>query len=148
LPFFHGVIPWFISSLAARHGWSHGHAAPLNLVGLFLVAAGAACLIWILFMHLAKTPARVQLELTPRYLISDGPYRFSRNPMFLAVLVMWHGWAIYYGSASVLAACVVLFMLVNFVVVPWEERSLKTRFGKSYRDYQKSVPRWIAKRWM
>jgi protein-S-isoprenylcysteine O-methyltransferase Ste14 len=149
LPFFHGLIPWFVSSLTARHGWSHGQASPLNLAGLALVAGGTACLIWILFMHLAKTPTRVQLELTPRYLLNEGPYRFSRNPMFIAVLVLWHGWAIYYGSASVFAACGVLFLLVNFVTVPWEERSLEKRFGRfgeSYRVYKRSVPRWIGRR--
>lgn len=53
-------------------------------------------------LHVTRTPARVKLEWTPTYLLRNGPYAFTRNPMYVAELALWFGWALLYGSVAVL----------------------------------------------
>jgi protein-S-isoprenylcysteine O-methyltransferase Ste14 len=72
-----------------------------------------------------------------------GPYAFTRNPMYLAEVALWLGWAIYFGSSGVLVAEVVLWTIVSFVVVPREERTLEAVFGEPYARYNNGVPRWL-----
>jgi protein-S-isoprenylcysteine O-methyltransferase Ste14 len=76
-------------------------------------------------------------------LVTDGPYRFSRNPMYLGMLLMLVGEAIVLGSASpwlVPVAHVVLFT-VHFI--RWEEAALTAHFGAEYEDFRRRVRRWI-----
>lgn len=54
---------------------------------------------------LALVPERVTLGLTPSYLLMRGPYRFTRNPMYVAELGLWLGWTIFFGSPAVLIGC-------------------------------------------
>ncbi len=74
----------------------------------------------------------------------QGPYQFSRNPMYLGELVLWLGWVFFFGSVAVLIAFLLLVVLLNFQVVPREERELEAKFGDTYIRYKKRVPRWIG----
>ncbi len=148
VPLFYGVLPWAISLLTTRYGWSEGHPASWNLFGLIPVVIATACLIWIMVLHLSQTssvPQRVELERTPSYLLRRGPYAFSRHPMYLSELTLLLGWSIYYGSITVLIAFVVACVFFNLVHVPREERELEARFGEAYREYKNQVPRWFGK---
>ena len=145
IPLGHGVLPWAISRLGPRYGWSGGVPGAWNLLGLIPVAAGVVVLVWLMvlaFAHAAELPERVDLDWSPKLLLTGGPYRFSRHPMYLAELALWLGWAELYGSVSVLLAFVVLNLAVNRLA-PREERALEERFGETYREYKASVPRWL-----
>jgi protein-S-isoprenylcysteine O-methyltransferase Ste14 len=146
VPLFYGVLPWAISLLTPHYGWSEGRPANWNLLGLIPVVIGTTCLIWIMLLHFTRTssvPERVELEPTPSYLLSRGPYAFSRHPMYLSELALLLGWSIYYGSISVLIALVAAGVFFNFVHVPREERTLEARFGEAYLEYKNEVPRWL-----
>jgi protein-S-isoprenylcysteine O-methyltransferase Ste14 len=143
IPLAHGVIPWAISSLTRRCGWTEGRPGIWNLPGLVPVALGAAALIWVLVVGLGQTPKRVKLGLTPSVLMMRGPYAFTRNPMYLAELGIWLGWALFFGSIGVLAVAVVLCAVVSFVIVPREEHTLEAKLGKSYFQYKNRTPRWF-----
>jgi protein-S-isoprenylcysteine O-methyltransferase Ste14 len=65
--------------------------------------------------------------------------------MYLSELALLLGWAIFYGSMSVLIALLIAFVVFNFVAVPLEERALERRFGETYRQYKSNVPRWLGK---
>jgi protein-S-isoprenylcysteine O-methyltransferase Ste14 len=82
--------------------------------------------------------------MTPSYLLVRGPYRFTRNPMYVAAFAIWFGWTVFYGSALVLAGLAVILIAVEFAVVPFEEHRLEQRWGDAYREYRRQVPRWIA----
>jgi protein-S-isoprenylcysteine O-methyltransferase Ste14 len=140
----HGVAPLLISYFSARHGWYQSTPAAWNSTGLLLVAAGYSSLVFMLFMHLTEMTAPIAFNFTPTYLLRRGPYRFTRNPMYVAVVVLWSGWAMFYGSAAVSIACIVAFLTANYVIIPREERSLERRFGEEYRHYRTTVPRWIS----
>ena len=148
VPLFYGVLPWAVSFLMPRYGWSDGRPATWNLLGLFVVMIATALLIWIMILHLSQTshvPERVALEPTPSYLLESGPYAFSRHPMYLAELTLLFGWTIFYGSLSVLTAFLIAGIYFNFVHIPREEHALEARFGETYREYKDHIPRWFGK---
>ena len=103
------VLPWALSLLTPRLGWTDGGPATWNLLGLILVAAGIAGLIWVfsvMFAQIPNLPEIVELDegegfltATSRILILHGPFAYSRNPMFLSGLIVWLGWEI--GRAHV-----------------------------------------------
>ena len=144
VPFAHAGLPWAVSLLATRHGWRDGAPGIWNFVGLAPVALASAGLIWIMAHHLRRTPESVKLELTPQYLLLRGPYRFTRNPMYVAELALWLGWSVFFGSAPVALGFALLFVAMSWVV-PREERALEARFGATYRDYLRRVPRWLGR---
>lgn len=149
IPLVHGAIPWALSLLTRRHGWTEGWPGVVNLPGLIPVVVGAAGLIWILvtaLLNLAQMPQRVKLGWDPPYLLMRGPYAFTRHPMYLCVLALWLGWTLFYGSVAVLIALLVLGAWVSFIA-PREERALEAQFGDVYRAYQARVPRWLGMPW-
>jgi protein-S-isoprenylcysteine O-methyltransferase Ste14 len=115
-----------------------------NRLGVILVAFAAALLIWILVLGIAQTPDRLRLGLTPPFLMMRGPYRYTRNPMYIAELELWVGWAIFFGSAGILIGSLVLWSVVELVILPREERGLEKAFGTTYLQYKNSVPRWVG----
>ncbi len=80
-------------------------------------------------------------ELTS--LEASGPFRFSRNPMYLGMTLMLLGGAVGLGSLSAFVGPVAFWLVVNFVFVPLEERKLEAAFGKQYQDYKRQVRRWF-----
>jgi len=84
--------------------------------------------------------------MTPSYLLVRGPYRFTRNPMYVAAIAIWLGWTVFYGSAAVLEGLAAIWTAVKFAVVPFEEHRLEERWGEAYREYRRQVPRWIGSR--
>src|SRR5260370_42425441 len=81
IPLAHGAVPWAISKLTHRYGWGHGSPGIWNLLGLITVGVATALLIWTLIIGMADAPNALRLGLVPSVLITDGHYRFSRNPM-------------------------------------------------------------------
>jgi protein-S-isoprenylcysteine O-methyltransferase Ste14 len=146
LPLVHAVVPWGLSLLATRHGWRSGRPGAWNLLALVLVAAGFAAMIWCLFRHFLKCPRVINLSWSnPPYLLIDGPYVWSRNPMYVAALLIWIGWTLFYGSIPIMIVMVVVGMGIAFWMVPAEERVLEARYGETYLRYKSQVPRWMGR---
>ena len=142
---FHGVLPWFLSQMVARVGWLKHRPAYWNWAGLVLVGLGTLGLLWFWFVHTRRVSAQKTTELksTPDYLLIEGPYRYSRNPAYVAAVTLWLGWAVFYGSWLVLLATFLLWLVLNHIVIPREERGLAERHKEAYRQYLHSVPRWF-----
>ncbi|HBI41653.1 MAG TPA: hypothetical protein DDY78_02205, partial [Planctomycetales bacterium] len=143
-PLMVGVLPWAISLLLPRYGWTENGPATWNLLGLIPVVVGIAGLIWVFSVMLAqifKLPKTVKLEWTSRILVTHGPFAFSRNPMFLAGFTVWLGWALFFGSVVILIVSVLLWAVTDRLTVSREERALEARFGETYRAYKTRVPR-------
>ena len=79
----------------------------------------------------------------PPRVVVRGPYRFVRNPMYVAVLSVLAGEALWTRSAALLEYGAIVALLFHAFVLLYEERTLKARFGGEYEAYQRSVPRWI-----
>lgn len=76
-------------------------------------------------------------------LVSDGPYRWSRNPLYVALLLAYAGTAIAVDSAWMLALILPLFLTLRYGVVAREERYLERKFGEAYLAYKAMVRRWL-----
>jgi protein-S-isoprenylcysteine O-methyltransferase Ste14 len=110
--------------------WSrHGLGWPLILAGLLLAA-------WSV-----RAAADVDME-RPDQLVRRGPYAFSRNPMYLAWMLVYLGIALLLQIAWLLLLLPVVLLWTHLVVVG-EERRLEGRFGTAYRGYKRSVRRYL-----
>jgi protein-S-isoprenylcysteine O-methyltransferase Ste14 len=76
-------------------------------------------------------------------IVQSGPYRFSRNPIYLAFSLLHLGIAIWINSLWLIATLVAALGVMARVVIPREEQYLERRFGEEYLTYKKSVRRWI-----
>jgi protein-S-isoprenylcysteine O-methyltransferase Ste14 len=139
------VVPWAIAGIGPRYGWSQAAPATWNLVGLIGVATGIALYAWCLAFHFRSYRASVRLSFSPPHLVLGGPYRYSRNPMYVAGLFAWLGWTVFYGSPAVFVGLALLWFVFNLWVIPHEERQLEALFGDEYLEYRRSVRRWIGR---
>ena len=76
-------------------------------------------------------------------MVISGLYRFTRNPMYLGLLLSLTGWAIYNGNLASFACLPVFVWVINQMQILPEERILKDKFGTSYLQYLNRVRRWI-----
>ena len=88
-----------------------------------------------------RTPFRV--DRAARALIVTGPFRRSRNPLYLAMFLALFGAGFAFDSVWMLAAALYLPSSITLGLIEAEERFLRDRFGQDYRDYSAEVPRWI-----
>ena len=78
-------------------------------------------------------------------LVTGGIYAFVRNPMILGVLTVLAGESTAILSAPILKWLVIFFIVNNIWFFIFEEPNLEKKFGDQYREYKKSVPRWIPR---
>jgi len=75
-------------------------------------------------------------------LVVSGLYRYVRNPMYVAVLIVIAGQALLLGSVTLLGYAAIVWVGFHLFVLGYEEPTLRRRFGDSYRGYQREVGRW------
>ena len=81
-----------------------------------------------------------------RRVVSGGPYRFVRNPMYIGALLTLIGAALWLQSPGILVLAAAGLLAAHLLVVLVEEPSLEKRFGESYREYRSNVRRWLPRR--
>lgn len=117
----------------------------LQVVGSILVVMGFIIFSYCagIFMYIGKgTPVPVQ---PPKKLVIKGLYKFVRNPMYLAHLIMITGGAMVLGYSLLFFYPILFIFSVHQFVIHVEEPELKKRFGQNYEKYLYSVPRWFPK---
>lgn len=77
------------------------------------------------------------------HLVTEGPFRMTRNPMYLGMLMWFVGVSVLLGTLSPFLFVALLFVLINYVIIPMEERSLREIHGQKYTDYRRRVRRWL-----
>lgn len=110
--------------------------------GLVIGTAGAAVALWcvLTFAWIGRgTPAPFA---PPVRLVTRGPYRFVRNPMYLGVGTTLAGAAVYYTSPSLVVATGLFFLATHPFVVWYEEPTLRRTFGRDYEAYLARARRW------
>jgi protein-S-isoprenylcysteine O-methyltransferase Ste14 len=119
---------------------------PFRIVGVLMIAAGLPVLLDSFARFAIQglgTPAPVA---PPQHLVVTGLYRYVRNPMYVAILLLVFGQGLFFGSVGVLEYGVVLWLGFFAFVVLYEEPALRRKFGKEYEEFCAHVPRWIP-RW-
>jgi protein-S-isoprenylcysteine O-methyltransferase Ste14 len=76
-------------------------------------------------------------------LLDSGPYRFTRNPIYISFVILYFGLAIMLTSAWMLVLLIPVLIILQRGVVEREEAYLQAKFGAAYRKYQARVPRWL-----
>jgi protein-S-isoprenylcysteine O-methyltransferase Ste14 len=117
-----------------------GHAAMamcLALTGFMVDLAGLAS------FRLARTTTNPLTPDATTALVVIGIYRYTRNPMYVGLLLVLVGWAVYLSNALCWAGILLAVMyLSRFQIIP-EERVLAAKFGPAYTDYRANVRRWL-----
>jgi protein-S-isoprenylcysteine O-methyltransferase Ste14 len=111
-------------------------------VALFLGAAGVALHCSRLFVRLGRgTPVPID---PPSELVVAGLCRFTRNPIYVAQVAIPVSYFLYSGELALLAYAALWAVLVQLFIVWIEEPGLHRRFGESYLQYTREVPRWVG----
>ena len=113
-------------------------AIPAWLIGIVI-------LLWSFWNFLKQgrgTPAPVD---PPKELVAVGFYRYTRNPMYVAVLLMLAGHFLWFGFWNLLIYAVIIFFAFNTFIAYYEEPTLKRKFGTAYEEYCQRVPRWLLR---
>lgn len=113
-----------------------------DLAGVVLVVAGLSWMVWGLWtFHRAQTPI---IPLAPASkVVTWGPYRFSRNPMYVGLGVAYTGLSFMFNVLWSLLMLPLVYVALVALVVVREERHLQDAFGEEYADYCKRTRRWI-----
>ncbi len=114
-------------------------------LGIVLLSMGGILALWCIGTFVLRgkgTPAPFD---PPREFVAAGPYRYARNPMYVGGWVAVMGFGLYENSISIILFSLVWLLLAHLLVYFVEEPGLENRFGDSYREYMRSVNRWIPR---
>jgi protein-S-isoprenylcysteine O-methyltransferase Ste14 len=107
----------------------------IMIIGLIINAQGS--------LLLAKNKTTFKPHERPSTLIVEGPFRYSRNPVYLGGLILVLGISVLLGSITAFILPVIGFLIMEIHFIPIEEKKLKEAFGNKYLDYKTKVRRWI-----
>ena len=142
------VIPrWILLNQAAMDTrWPRTlAAAPLRTLGVVLMMAGIGLAAWCISLFARVGKGTLAPWDPTSALVAVGPYRYTRNPMITGVAATVIGEALLTGSRRI-AIWALLFIAFNHVYfVLAEEPGLVRRFGESYEEYRRRVPRWLPR---
>ncbi len=116
--------------------------SPYNYLGIILILFGIMINLWTdqLFKK-AKTD--VKYHKIPSKLITSGPFKISRNPMYLGMLIIIFGVAIILGNLIVFIFPIIFVIIIQKRFIPGEEKNMEKTFGKRYLEYKNEVRKWI-----
>jgi protein-S-isoprenylcysteine O-methyltransferase Ste14 len=135
------LVPWLLLSsgrepVALDLAW-------VQLAGSSVIALGVViylCCAWDFAVKGRGTPAPID---PPKALVASRLYRVVRNPMYLGVMSILVGEAVTFESVRLAVYAAAMWSFFHLVVVFYEEPCLRGRFGESYREYCRAVPRWV-----
>lgn len=135
---FRGLIPIPVLGIAVAL------AEPLSIftgLGIGLILVGNIIRLWGV-SHIGPSSRSRTVNATK--LTYTGPYELSRNPLYIANIIMFSGVSIGTGNMAFFAACFLGFCVYFHFIVLFEEQYLESRLGEIYRSYRNRVPRWIG----
>lgn len=143
------VQPPIVTLLVVLSAWlTHSVFGPWQtilrapVVGGVLVALGFSFMMWARILFTSRQTT-LFVGRPSTQLVCDGPFRFSRNPMYVGVVVSLVGLALWVGTWPLYLTVPVTFLFLNFFHIPHEERLLRESFGERYLHYSKEVRRWL-----
>jgi len=137
------VVMWTLSRWLPVVHWIQ---RPWNRVGVFPAAIGFVIVVAAFArFHQARTTVNPRDPGKATQLVTDGVFRLSRNPMYLGLVLLLIGWALWLDSASPWLIPPLFMIVITRVQIIPEEQALEVLFGAEYVAYRRSVGRWIAR---
>lgn len=137
-----GVLMW---QLHRRVPLASLLAPPATWLGALVAVGGLAIDVACIrrFARAKTTPHPMALKKASA-LVTEGMYRWTRNPMYVGLLLVLCGWALWLGTLSPWLGPPLFVVVITLVQVRLEEAALRKIFGQAYEDYCARVPRWIG----
>lgn len=117
-------------------------SGPARVLGLAIMLAGAALSITAA-RHVMRQGTPVRPRQTPSCLVADGPFRWTRNPMYLGLSVGLAGFAVLLGTVMPVLVVPVFVILVERLHIRVEEAVLRERFPEAFAAYTQQTRRWL-----
>ena len=133
-------VPWWILA-------GSGATAPVAPDAVAVIGVGAALYLWCLWLFATVGRGTPGPWDAPRQVVAVGPYRWVRNPIYIAALLVVVGEAWLFMSPPLLAYAGAMAITVHLFVIGYEEPTLERRFGPAYTAYRQGVPRWLPRPW-
>ncbi|MBL0923703.1 MAG: isoprenylcysteine carboxylmethyltransferase family protein [Sphingomonadaceae bacterium] len=121
----------------------------INLTGIGRNAGGSILILAGLLYGLSAAGLfrRIGTDVKPwkstSVIVAEGVYRFTRNPMYLGMALLYAGLALLFSSLGAILLLPILLIIIQTQVIAREERYLEGKFGDEYRNYKRAVRRWL-----
>jgi protein-S-isoprenylcysteine O-methyltransferase Ste14 len=126
------LMPWPFVPAALPAVWS----------GIAVFAIAVALFVWAI-STMTRAGSNVPTSQPTVTIVDAGPYGFTRNPIYLGMMVSLVGLAIAFNSIWSLIALIFFFLIIRYGVIAREEAYLDRKFGDVYRGYRARVRRWL-----
>lgn len=117
-------------------------SVPVGWVGGMVFVLALALLAWAI-TAITRAGSNVPTNMPTTTTVQTGPYRFTRNPIYLGMFLGLVGLAIAFDSLWLLGTLVAFALVIRYGVVAREEAYLERKFGDAYRHYRTRVRRWL-----
>jgi protein-S-isoprenylcysteine O-methyltransferase Ste14 len=121
------ATPWYTPRVAL--------SSALTLLGLGVIGYCAR--------QFKTAQTRIEPWRATTSIVTAGPYRFSRNPIYVAFVITGAGIAFAFNTYWMLMSLLAFALLANKLVIEREETYLEGKFGESYRSYRRETRRWL-----
>lgn len=115
---------------------------PFTYLGIILIVLGLNFNIWAVRI-LNENQTTIDFDKDPSDLVTNGPFRISRNPIYLSGVMLSAGIAIFLGSVITFVFPLIFLLILDRAYIPAEEETLENIFGDEYRSYKMRVRRWL-----
>jgi protein-S-isoprenylcysteine O-methyltransferase Ste14 len=132
---------WVIARLVP--GGSFSVPGSLGIAVSFALAGLAVAVAGVVSFRRARTTVNPMRPETASHLVMSGIYRRTRNPMYLGMLLVLVGWALFLANALAFVFPIAFVLLMNRLQIVPEEAALAARFGAEFADYRAEVRRWL-----
>jgi len=115
---------------------------PYNFIGIIAIIVGIAMTILVNFL-LLKNHTSINPYESPKVLTTSGLFKYSRNPLYLGMVIILFGVDIILGTISPFIFSILFILIINNFIIPMEEKNLENNFGIKYTEYKNKVRRWV-----
>lgn len=131
-------------ALALHFMWLQRGGASFGnfLWGGLILATGFGVMTWAWRLFRVKGTSVCPFEESTHF-VQEGPYRFTRNPMYLGMTLILLGVSFSAGTPPVFLAPLAFFLTIHLLFIPYEEAKMERTFGEKYLDFKRRVRRWI-----
>lgn len=136
-----GWIPWYILTLNPQKRFMD--IGEWKYIGILPMIVGVLIYIGCVWEFAARGKGTPAIYDPPKLFVSQGLYRYVRNPMYLGATTVLLGETIFFQSTTLLIYTIIVSLCFQCFVIFYEEPHLTKKFGDSYRNYCKTVSRWI-----